>query len=56
MADTFKSLKRKIDAVRDGDERYDAEQLGDMIYSGYQNGKLSQDEYETLCFLVDTTF
>lgn len=56
MSYTFTSLRNKIRKAEEDNSRYSAEDLEIMIYEKYQDGKLTPNEYNELCTILEFAF
>jgi len=53
MSYSFNTLKRQISKAAEGDERYNLMDLDRKVYRKYQDGKLTDREYQDLCALME---
>lgn len=56
MSRTYATLKRKIEKAAEEGAIMIQEQLDKLVYQKYSSGKITQDEYNSLCFMMETRF
>lgn len=56
MPSPYQTLKRKIEKAAEEGAATTLEQLDNLIYQKYSAGQITQDEYSSLCFMLETKF
>jgi hypothetical protein len=56
MPSAFETMKAKILKAGDGNESLSQEKLEDMVYKRYTSSKITPEEYNELCCLIDGVF